>query len=160
MHAQGKTILSLGLFGASASTGAFFGAIYAGSHNEIGNPVRLYAWFSLTAAAALTLFLFIPIGLVSPFPLAILGFIAFSQAVWNTSRVRLVANPSFQARLQSLTTMAFTLGAAFGQLWGGIVVDRFGVRSLAIGAAGLILLAIAGFRMAHSGGRQATASSV
>jgi predicted MFS family arabinose efflux permease len=31
--------------------------------------------------------------------------------------------------------MVFALGGAIGQLWGGIVLDRFGVASLVGGAA-------------------------
>jgi predicted MFS family arabinose efflux permease len=63
--------------------------------------------------------------------------VLFSETVWNTSRVRSLAAPVFQARLQSLTTMAFTLGGALGQLWGGIAIDRFGIQGL---AGGVILL--------------------
>jgi predicted MFS family arabinose efflux permease len=70
----------------------------------------------------------------------VLGFILFSQAVWNTSRIRLKADPAYQARLQSLTTMAFTLGGAVGQIWGGLTVDRFG--TLAFAGGGIVLLVI------------------
>jgi predicted MFS family arabinose efflux permease len=54
--------------------------------------------------------------------------------VWNTSRVPRQAEPAYQARLQSITSMAFTLGAPMGAIWGGAVVDRFGLRSILVGA--------------------------
>jgi len=38
--------------------------------------------------------------------------------------------------------MVFALGSAIGQLWGGIVLDRFGVTSLTGGAAALGVLAV------------------
>jgi len=80
--------------------------------------------------------------LISALPLAVIGFILFSQAVWNTSRVRLVADPAYQARLQALTTMAFTLGGALGQVWGGVCVDRFGMLAFAGGGVGLLFISI------------------
>jgi predicted MFS family arabinose efflux permease len=72
-----------------------------------------------------------------------LGFLAFAQAVWNTSRVPRLAEQAFQARLQSITSMAFTLGTPLGALWGGAAVDRFGLPALIAGAGLLAILSIA-----------------
>jgi predicted MFS family arabinose efflux permease len=140
VHKQGGTIVSLGLLGMAGSLGSFIGAIYAGSKAESHNPTKQYAVWGCVAAGALILFAFLPFGWMSALPLAVMGFILFSQAVWNTSRIRLAANPTYQARLQALTTMAFTLGGALGQLWGGVSVDRIGM--LAFAAGGIVLLSI------------------
>lgn len=140
IHKQGGTIINLGLLGMAGSLGSLLGAVYAGSKPDHDNGTRFYALWGCVAAGALIVFSFLPVGYLSAVPLAVLGFILFSQAVWNTSRVRLKADPLFQARLQSLTTMSFTLGGAIGQLWGGISVDRFGM--LAFTGGGIILLAI------------------
>jgi hypothetical protein len=43
--------------------------------------------------------------------------------VWNTSRVRELADPAYQARLQAITWMAFTLGFSVGMLWAGTAID-------------------------------------
>jgi predicted MFS family arabinose efflux permease len=56
--------------------------------------------------------------------------------------VRQAADPAYQARLQAFTSMAFTLSFPLGSLWGGIAVDRWGVRSLLGGAAVLIGISI------------------
>jgi predicted MFS family arabinose efflux permease len=53
-----------------------------------------------------------------------------------------LAEPAYQARLQSITSMAFTLGSPLGALWGGIVVDRFGLTTLAVGAGVLALISL------------------
>ena len=73
-------------------------------------------------------------------PLAVLGAGAFSQAVWNTSRIREQADPAYQARLQAITSMAFTLGFSLGMLWAGFAIDRFGLTALVGGAAVLGIL--------------------
>jgi predicted MFS family arabinose efflux permease len=96
---------------------------------------RRYGIYALVVAAALTVFAVMPIGYLTTIPLAAIGFVLFAEAVWNTSRVRLLAQAAYQARLQSLTTMAFTLGAMLGQLWGGAAVDQFGPAALVGGAA-------------------------
>ena len=142
VHAQEGTIVDLGLLGASFSVGAFLGAGYAGARGAGRAPVRRYALLALIAAAALALFALLPIGLYSALPLAVLGFIAFAEAVWNTSRVRQLAEPAYQARLQSFTSMAFTLGFSLGMLWAGFAIDRFGLAALAGGAAVLGLLSL------------------
>ena len=112
VHKQGGTIVTLGLLGASSSLGAFLGAVYAGSQGEGPSPVRRYAVYGLGAAAALGLFASRPVSILAVLPLAAIGFLLFSEAVWNTGRVRLLAEDAFQGRLQSITTMAFTLGGA------------------------------------------------
>jgi predicted MFS family arabinose efflux permease len=122
--------------------GAFLGAGYAGARGAGRSPVRRYALLALIAAAALALFALLPIGLHSALPLAVLGFIAFAEAVWNTSRVRHLAEPAYQARVQSFTSMAFTLSFPLGSIWGGLAIDRFGVRALLGGAAVLVLIAV------------------
>jgi predicted MFS family arabinose efflux permease len=149
VHKRGGSIISLGLLGASVSLGAFIGAVYAGSRGEGDHPIRRYALYGTGAAAALVAFAITPMSFVTPLPLAVIGFILFSEAVWNTSRVRLLAAAPFQARLQSITTMAFTLGNAIGQLWGGIALDRFGVMSLVGGAIVLVVLAVTVWSLAH-----------
>jgi len=73
-------------------------------------------------------------------PLAVTGAPAFAQAVWNTSRIRELADPAYQARLQAITSMAFTLGFSLGMLWAGVAIDRFGLTALVGGAAVLALL--------------------
>lgn len=142
VHGQEGTIVDLGLLGASFSVGAFLGAGYAGARGAGQDPVRRYALLGLLASVALALFALVPVSLVSALPLAALGFIAFAEAVWNTSRVRQAADPAYQARLQSFTSMAFTLSFPLGSLWGGVAVDRFGVRSLLGGAAVLVGISI------------------
>ena len=73
-------------------------------------------------------------------PQAMLGAITFAQAVWNTSRIREVADQIYQARLQSITSMAFTLGFSLGMLWAGMAIDRIGLMALVAGGAILGLL--------------------
>jgi MFS family permease len=135
VHGRGGSIVSLGLLMASASLGALLGAVFAGSRSEGHAPIRRYAWYGVAVAAALALFTVAPVSLVAPLPLAVIGFGVFAEVVWNTSRVRLRAEPIFQGRLQSITSMVFALGGVVGQLWGGVALDRFGVISLAGGAA-------------------------
>jgi predicted MFS family arabinose efflux permease len=142
VHRRGGSIVSLGFLLAVASLGALLGAIYAGSRSEGDSPIRCYAFYGIAVAGALVLFAIAPVSFVTPLPLATIGFAVFAQVVWNTSRVRLIAEPTFQARLQSITSMVFALGSAIGQLWGGIVLDRFGVTSLIGGAVVLGTLAV------------------
>ena len=138
---QGGSILQLGLLGGAASLGALLGAVYAGTKSE-GDPLRTYPLWGLAAAGAVCLFTFSPLGVLGALGLAGLGFLAFSQAVWNTSRVPALALPGYQARLQALTSMAFTLGAPLGAAWGGVTVDRFGLTALLAGAALLAILSL------------------
>jgi predicted MFS family arabinose efflux permease len=70
----------------------------------------------------------------------VLGAPAFAQAVWNTSRVRELADPAYQARLQAITSMAFTLGFSLGMLWAGTALDLLGMMGLVAGAAVLGLI--------------------
>ena len=148
VHGQDGSIVHLGLLGAAGSLGAFSGALYAGMKSEL-DPLRTYAMFSLIAAVGLTVFIIKPISLTGGMALYTLGFLAFTQAVWNTSRVPRLAEPDFQARLQSLTSMAFTLGAPLGALWGGIVIDRFGLPALIVGAVLLAVISTVTWIMTH-----------
>ncbi len=139
---SGGNIIHLGLLGGAAGLGAFAGAVFAGMKGE-GRTLRTYALFGLLAAVAVTIFVIQPIGLTGGLALFTLGFVGFSQAVWNTSRVPRLAEAGYQARLQSVTSMAFTLGTPLGALWGGAVVDRFGLTALAAGAGVLVLVSMA-----------------
>jgi predicted MFS family arabinose efflux permease len=141
VHGQGGSIVLLGLLGGAASLGAFSGAVIAGMKDE-GNPLRTYSIFGLLAAAAMTVFAFHPVDLAGGLALFVIGFLAFAQAVWNTSRVPRLAEPEYQARIQSVTSMAFTLGTPLGALWGGMVVDHFGQSALAAGASVLAIISI------------------
>jgi MFS family permease len=134
VHAQGGTIVSLGLLSATFGLGALVGALVAGGRGEGPRPVRLYASLGLVAAVAMAAFAWLPVSYLSALPLAVVGCAMFSQAVWNTSRVRLVADAAYQARLQALTTMTFTLAGAASQAWGGVAIDRFGMPSLLVAA--------------------------
>jgi predicted MFS family arabinose efflux permease len=140
VHAAGGSIVDLGLLAAASSLGAFAGAAFAGMRSAGADPTRRYAVLGLVSAAALTAFVYLPVGLISMAPLAILGTPVFAQAVWNTSRIRELAEPAYQARLQAITSMAFTLGFSLGMLWAGVVIDQFGLTALAVGAAVLGLL--------------------
>ena len=148
VHAQGGTIVNLGLLSAASGLGALIGALTAGWRGEGSQPVRLYALLGLIAAASLACFAWLPVSYLSALPLALVGGALFSQAVWNTSRVRLVADLAYQARLQSLTTMTFTLAGAAGQAWGGVAIDRFGMPSLLVAAA--LLASISLFSLLRS----------
>jgi predicted MFS family arabinose efflux permease len=106
------------------------------------NPTRCYAILGLVSAAALIIFASLPVGLISIMPLVILGTPTFAQAVWNTSRIRELAEPAYQSRLQAITSMAFTLGFSVGMLWAGIAIDHFGLTALVVGGATLGLLSI------------------
>jgi len=142
VHKRGGSIVGLGLLAGLASLGAFVGALFAGSKGEGHDPTRRYACYGIAAAAALVLFALAPVSLITPLSLATIGFVVFAEVVWNTSRVRLLAEPVFQARLQSIASLAFALGGAIGQLWGGIALDRWGIASIAAGAAVLALFSL------------------
>jgi MFS family permease len=142
VHERGGSILQLGLLGGAASLGALAGAIFAGMKGE-GDPVRAYSVFGLLGAAAVTVFALGPVTISGGLALFALGFMAFAQAVWNTSRVPRLAEPDYQARLQSVTSMAFTLGVPLGALWGGPAVDRFGLLALIRGAVALAVVSMA-----------------
>jgi predicted MFS family arabinose efflux permease len=141
VNALGGSLVQLGLLGGCASLGALAGAIFAGTKAE-GNPLHIYPIWGLLAALAACLFVLKPLSLPGAVGLAGLGFLAFSQVVWNTSRVSALAEPAYQARLQSITSMAFTLGTPLGAIWGGLAVDRFGLASLLAGAGLLALLSL------------------
>jgi MFS family permease len=142
VHAEGGSIASLGLLGAASSVGLFLGSGFAGARGEGQNPTRRYGLLGVLAAVALAWFATMPVGLVSALPLVVIGFVAFSEAVWNTSRVRSEADPAFQGRLQALGTMTFNQGSILGSLWGGAAVDRFGRVALLGGAVVLAALCI------------------
>ncbi len=141
VHERGGSIVQLGLLGGAASLGALSGAILAGMKSE-GDPLRTYSLFGLLAAVAVTVFALKPIGISGGLALYALGFLAFSQAVWNTSRVPRLAEPNYQARIQSVTSMAFTLGSPLGALWGGLAVDHFGLPALMVSAGVLAVIAL------------------
>ena len=138
---QGGSLVQLGLLGGCGSLGALAGAIYAGTKAE-GNPLRIYPVWGILSALAVCLFVVKPLSLAGGIGLAGLGFLAFSQVVWNTSRVSALAQPAYQARLQAITSMAFTLGTPLAAIWGGLAVDRFGLASLLAGAGLLALLSL------------------
>jgi predicted MFS family arabinose efflux permease len=46
----------------------------------------------------------------------------------------------YQARIQAITSMAFTLGFSLGMLWAGVAIDRFGLAALVGGGVVLALL--------------------
>jgi MFS family permease len=142
VYAEGGTIVNLGLLGAAVSVGLFLGAAFAGARGEGENPTRSYGLLGLVAAVALALFATMPVGLASMAPLAMIGFVAFSEAVWNTSRIRSHADPAYQGRLQAFTSMTINQGSILGSLWGGAAVDRFGRVSLLGGAIVLGLLSV------------------
>ncbi len=143
VQARGGTIVELGMLSASVSVGSLGGAIFAGTREPGARPIHAYALLGLGAAIAVALFALAPTGIVAVLALGTIGFVAFAEAVWNTSRVRQVASPAFQARLQAITSMAFTLGFALGTLWAGLALDRWGIIALLGGAAALTLCSLA-----------------
>jgi predicted MFS family arabinose efflux permease len=147
VHKQGGSIVGLGLLAAGGSLGGILGATIAGMRADARDPVRQYGLFALIGAGALAVFVLAPLSYLTLAPLAIFGFMAMYQAVSNTSRIRLLADPAYQARLQAIATMVFWIGSASGQLWGGIAVDRFGVTALLAGSA--MLLAVGGWALLH-----------
>jgi MFS family permease len=142
VHNEGGSIVDLGLLAASSSLGAFVGAAFAGVRSAGDDPTRRYAILGLASSAAVALFALLPVGPISIVPLAVTGAPAFAQAVWNTSRIRELADPAYQARLQAITSMAFTLGFSLGMLWAGVAIDRFGLTALVGGAVVLGLLSV------------------
>ena len=142
VYEQGGSLMQLGLLSAAGSLGGLAGAAYAGVSRIRHDARGRYGLYALAAAAALAIFAILPISYATPILLAALGFVMFAEAVWNTSRVRLLAEPRYQARLQALTTMAFTLGGMVGLLWAGIAVDHFGSVALLGGAGALAVIAV------------------
>jgi predicted MFS family arabinose efflux permease len=143
VYQHGGSLMQLGLLSAAGSLGGLAGAGYAGVSQIRPDMRGRYGLYGLAAAVALATFAILPIGYATMVPLAALGFVIFAEAVWNTSRVRLLAEPSYQARLQALTTMAFTLGGMVGLLWGGVAVDHFGPVALLGSAGALAVVAVA-----------------
>jgi MFS family permease len=134
VHVESGSIIDLGMLAASFSFGAVVGAGFAGARSAGNNPTRRYALLGLISAIALALFACFPADFFAMVPLAVLGAAAFAQAVWNTSRIQEMAKQTYQARLQALTSMAFTLGFTLGMLWAGIAIDAFGLVALVYGA--------------------------
>ncbi len=108
----------------------------------------------LVAALAVALFVGLPTVIPQFVALAAIGLLAFAQAVWNTNRIRQLADPQYQARLQAITSMAFTLGLLVGALWAGAAIDRLGNRGLLLGAAVLTVCSAAS--LARSSGARTT----
>ena len=125
------------------SVGSIAGVTFAAAQGEGGNATGRYAAMGLLVTLAVGLFVLVPTAPATLGSLAVIGFITFAQAVWNTSRIRMLADPSYQARLQAITSMAFTLGFALGGLWAGAAVDQAGVSALLAGAAALALCSAA-----------------
>jgi MFS family permease len=146
VHAEGRTLVDLGVLAATTSLGTFLGAGYAGARPP-GDDVPLrYAQLGLVGAVALAVFALVPVGWPTLAPLVVVGAIFGAQTVWNASRAAEVGDAVFQGRLQAITTMALGLGSALAALWAGPVLDAFGVRGLlgaAVGLAVLSTLAIA-----------------
>ena len=139
VHAQGRTLVDLGLLAAATSFGTFLGAAYAGMRRPGENETLRYAQLGLVGAAALGVFALVPIGWFSVAPLAVVGAIFGAETVWNASRVAEFGDAVFHGRLQAITTMVLGLGAALAALWAGPVLDAFGLRSLVGAAIGLAL---------------------
>jgi predicted MFS family arabinose efflux permease len=158
VHARGGSIVELGLLTAALAAGALGGAVYGGARGEGNWPTLRYGWLGLLTAGALVGFAVLPLGLATATPLAVAGFVHFAEAVWNTARVRRLADPAYQARLQSLTTMAATLGLAIGALWSGALVDRMGITALLVGAGALGAISI-GAIVVVGRGKQAQAAT-
>jgi MFS family permease len=137
---QGRdgTIMELGMLSAAMSAGSFGGAIFAGTRDPGKRPIHIYGVFGLAAAGMITLFVLASSNVVAVLALGMIGFVTFAEAVWNTSRIRQSVPPAYQARLQALTSMAFTLGVALGTLWAGAALDRWGVLALVGGAVVLV----------------------
>ena len=143
VQARGGSLLDLGIFGAAMSIGGIAGATFAAVRSEEGNAAGRYAAMGLFATLAVALFVLVPVPPVTLAALTVIGFITFAQAVWNTSRIRLLADPSYQARLQAISSMAFTLGLALGGLWAGAAIDAAGAGALLVGGAVLALCSVA-----------------
>ncbi len=143
VRARGGSLVDLGIFGAAMSIGSIAGAMFAAARSEGVNATGRYAAMGLFVTLAVGLFVVVPTVPATLGSLAVIGFITFAQAVWNTSRIRMLADPSYQARLQAITSMAFTLGFALGGLWAGVAIDQAGVSALLAGAAALALCSVA-----------------
>ena len=143
VHAQGKSLVDLGILGAATSLGTFGGAAYAGAHLEAGAATFRYAWQGVAGACALAVFALAPVGWASLAPLVLVGWIFGTQTVWNASRVAELGSAVYQGRLQAITTMVLALGNGLAALWAGPVLDAFGVRGLLGAAAALAVLSLA-----------------
>jgi MFS family permease len=133
VQSEQGTIINLGVLGAALSIGALLGALFAGMVSE-KDPLRTYALLGCCATLMILIFVHNPISFTGILAQAGLGFLSFSQVVWNTSRVPRLAAPSYQARLQAITSMVFTLGGPIGALWGGLAFDYFGINVFVISA--------------------------
>jgi MFS family permease len=78
VHAQGGTIVNLGMLGAASGLGAMIGALAAGWRGGGIHMLRLYAFLGLVAAAALATFAWLPVSYLSMLPLALVGGVVFS----------------------------------------------------------------------------------
>ena len=121
LHANGRSLVDLGLLSAATSLGTFAGAAYAGRARPHGDASALYARLGLVGAIALASFALLPVGFASAVPLAVVGLLFGMETVWNASRVAEIGAPAYQGRLQAITTMALALGSAFAALWAGPV---------------------------------------
>ncbi len=135
VHEGGGSIVDLGVLAAGMSLGSLGGAVLAGTRPEGSSATRLYGLMGLVAALAVALFVGLPTVIPQFVALAAIGLLAFAQAVWNTNRIRQLADPQYQARLQAITSMAFTLGFLVGALWAGAAIDRLGNKGFLLGAA-------------------------
>jgi len=142
VHAQGRSLVDLGVLAAATSLGTFAGAAYAGLRRERGSATLHYAQLGVLGAAALALFAVVPIGWASLGPLIVVGTIFGAETVWNASRVAELGDPVFQGRLQAVTTMVLGVGSALGALWAGPMLDAFGLRGLLCGAVGLAVASV------------------
>jgi len=142
VHAQGRTLVDLGLLAAATSVGTFAGAAYAGLRRPGGDGTLRYAQLGVVGAVALGVFAVVPVGWASTVPLAVVGTIFGAETVWNASRVAERGEVVFQGRLQAITTMVLGLGSALAALWAGPVLDAFGVRGLLGGAAALAAVSL------------------
>jgi len=53
-----------------------------------------------------------------------------------------LAEPHYQTLIQSVTSMAFTLGTPLGALWVGLSVDPYGLPALMVGAGVLVMISM------------------
>lgn len=143
VHAQGRSLVDLGLLAAATSSGTFLGAAYAGMRPVGADETRRYALFGVAGAGALALFALAPLGRLSLAPLAVVGAIFGAETVWNASRVAELGHVVFHGRLQAVTTMVLGVGYALGALWAGPALDAFGLRGLLGGAAALLCVSVA-----------------
>lgn len=105
---RGGTLVDFGILAASVGVGRFLGAAFAGSHSEGEHPLRRYALLTVLVAAAVTMYVFLPIGPATILPVATIGFASSCESVWNKSRIRHLADDAYQGRLQALVTMTAT----------------------------------------------------